>query len=227
MAQGNIALVTIDRTRIKSVEILSKRWGTLTSTRLDYRRRDGGWDEQLREVYDHGHAAAIIPYDPQRDTVLLVRQFRYVDHMLGGEGDMIEVAPAFSMPMTRKAASAARRWRNSASSCETCAIFTPATPARAALPSRFIFRRPLCARRSRGRGRRSSGRGRGYRSAGMAVGGGARRPLTKAASSTLKPSCCCAKSSWKNCGNIPVDPENLAPYVPPTFQGPSPLGVGR
>lgn len=76
--------------RIKSVDTLSRRWGTLTSTRLDYRRADGRWEEQVREIYDHGHGAAIIPYDPERGTVLLVRQFRYVAHLVGGGGDMIE-----------------------------------------------------------------------------------------------------------------------------------------
>ena len=80
-----------DRIRVKSVETLSKRWGTLTRTVMDYRRRDGRWDEgQVREVFDHGHGAAIIPYDPDRGTVLLVRQFRYVVHSLGDDGEMIE-----------------------------------------------------------------------------------------------------------------------------------------
>lgn len=79
-----------ERIRIKSVETLADRWGTLTSTKLDYRRANGHWEEHIREAYDHGHAAAIIPYDPQRDTVLLVKQFRYVPYSQGDSGDMIE-----------------------------------------------------------------------------------------------------------------------------------------
>lgn len=79
-----------DRIRIKSVDTLSKRWGTLTSTKLDYRRADGRWEEHSREIYDHGHGASIIPYDPARDTVLLVRQFRYTPFSIGDSGDMIE-----------------------------------------------------------------------------------------------------------------------------------------
>lgn len=44
-----------------------------------------------REVYDHGHAAAILLYNPTRQTVLLVRQFR-VPALLGGDGGaLIEV----------------------------------------------------------------------------------------------------------------------------------------
>ncbi len=78
------------RIRVKSTEMLSKRWGTLTNTTLDYQRADGRWEEQKREIYDHGHAAAIIPYDPARDTVLLVKQFRYTPFSVGDSGVMIE-----------------------------------------------------------------------------------------------------------------------------------------
>lgn len=30
----------------------------------------------VREVFERGHAAAVLPYDPQRDEVVLIRQFR-------------------------------------------------------------------------------------------------------------------------------------------------------
>jgi ADP-ribose pyrophosphatase len=37
----------------------------------------GGWSEVLlREVLERGHAVAVLPYDPQNDTVLLIEQFR-------------------------------------------------------------------------------------------------------------------------------------------------------
>lgn len=38
---------------------------------------DGGWSEVLqREVFERGHAAAVLPYDPERDRVALIEQFR-------------------------------------------------------------------------------------------------------------------------------------------------------
>lgn len=38
---------------------------------------DGGWSDVLeREVFERGHAAAVLPYDPERDQVALVEQFR-------------------------------------------------------------------------------------------------------------------------------------------------------
>ena len=66
-----------ERIKLVGIETLSKAWGTLTRATLDYRRTDGTRHTQLREVYDHGNAAAIILFDPARRTVLLTRQFRY------------------------------------------------------------------------------------------------------------------------------------------------------
>ena len=37
----------------------------------------GGWGAPIkREVFERGHAAALLPYDPVRDEVLLIEQFR-------------------------------------------------------------------------------------------------------------------------------------------------------
>jgi len=44
---------------------------------LRHRQHDGGWSGTMtREVFERGHAVAIIPYDPWRDRVLLIEQFR-------------------------------------------------------------------------------------------------------------------------------------------------------
>lgn len=61
--------------------------------RLDFaqRRRDGGWQQLRREVYDHGNAAALLPYDPTRGTVLLVRQIRFVTYLNGYPHPLLEV----------------------------------------------------------------------------------------------------------------------------------------
>ena len=45
--------------------------------RLQHEKAQGGWtDELIREVLERGHAAAILPYDPGHDRVVLVEQFR-------------------------------------------------------------------------------------------------------------------------------------------------------
>ena len=53
-----------DRIRIRSEEVLSDDWAVLKKTVLDYRRRDGQWETQIRQTYDRGDGAVILPYDP-------------------------------------------------------------------------------------------------------------------------------------------------------------------
>ncbi|AEY02865.1 ADP-ribose pyrophosphatase [Oceanimonas sp. GK1] len=49
----------------------------LLKVRLRHRLFAGGWSPTLtRELFDRGHAAAVLPYDPVRDEVVLVEQFR-------------------------------------------------------------------------------------------------------------------------------------------------------
>lgn len=69
---------TIDDAPVRIIEekLLADDWATLTKYTIDYRRRDGGHETQIRQVYDRGNGACIIPFDPDRGTVLLVRQFR-------------------------------------------------------------------------------------------------------------------------------------------------------
>jgi len=59
---------------------------------IRYEREDGVIDTLVREVHDHGHGAAVLPYDAERGTVLLVRQFRLPAYLTdGGDGFIIEV----------------------------------------------------------------------------------------------------------------------------------------
>ncbi len=44
---------------------------------LRHRRHDGGWTKPVhREVFISGDAVAVLPYDPVRDEVVLIEQFR-------------------------------------------------------------------------------------------------------------------------------------------------------
>lgn len=45
--------------------------------RLRHRLFNGQWSRALsREIFERGHAAAVLPYDPIRDEVILIEQFR-------------------------------------------------------------------------------------------------------------------------------------------------------
>lgn len=76
--------------RNHSSEVLSDGWSLLTKHTFELKRRDGNWDGQVREVYNRCHAAVILPHDPARDTVLLVRQFRLPVFLQGHKEPLIE-----------------------------------------------------------------------------------------------------------------------------------------
>lgn len=84
---------TPDYLKVSDSEVLSNSWGTLTRHRIEYRRRDGDWQEQVREVYEKGHGATCLLYDPERNCVLLTRQFRLPIWAAGRDPMLIE-APA-------------------------------------------------------------------------------------------------------------------------------------
>lgn len=62
-----------------------------------------------REVHDHGHGAAVLPYDPERRTALLVRQLRLPVHAAQGDGLLLEAAAGLIDPGDVDPAAAARR----------------------------------------------------------------------------------------------------------------------
>lgn len=78
------------RVVIEQVEPLSHRWAKLDRYTIRYTRQDGREELQLREVHDHGHGAAVLPYDASRGTVLLVRQFRLPAYLHDHDGFIIE-----------------------------------------------------------------------------------------------------------------------------------------
>jgi len=76
--------------RIRSEEVLWRGWSSFTRYVFDLRRRDGSVETLAREVQDYGNAVAVLPIDPARGTVLLVRQFRLPAYLSGGDGMLIE-----------------------------------------------------------------------------------------------------------------------------------------
>ena len=78
---------------IENVEPLMKGWGQLDRYTVSHERLDGEHQTVVREVYDHGNAAAVLLYAPGARTVILTRQFRLPPH-LNGDGAMMVEAPA-------------------------------------------------------------------------------------------------------------------------------------
>ncbi len=66
---------------------------------LRHRRFDGAWSEVMsREVFERGHAAAVLPYDPMRDAVVLIEQFRVGALAAGMEPWLTEIVAGIIEP---------------------------------------------------------------------------------------------------------------------------------
>mgnify|MGYP002623009055 FL=1 len=60
--------------------------------RLRHRKFDGGWTgEMSREIFERGHAASVLLYDPDLDAVVLIEQFRAGALAAGFEPWLIEI----------------------------------------------------------------------------------------------------------------------------------------
>ncbi|MGB8273999.1 MAG: ADP-ribose diphosphatase [Alphaproteobacteria bacterium] len=61
--------------------------------RLRHRLHDGSWSAPItREVFERGHAAAVLPYDPKLDSVVLIEQFRIGAFAAGRPPWLLEIA---------------------------------------------------------------------------------------------------------------------------------------
>ncbi|MDE1159130.1 MAG: NUDIX domain-containing protein [Neorhizobium sp.] len=80
-----------ERARIVGETILSNGWTRLSSYDLDYENRKGETNRLTREIYHRTPAACILLYDPQRDSTVLVKQFRLPAHLIGEKPFMLEV----------------------------------------------------------------------------------------------------------------------------------------
>ena len=80
------------RARIITAIPLSQDWGELTKYTFDFRRRDGEWQRQSREVYDRGNGATILLYNRSKRSVILTRQFRLPLFVNDHAGFLLEAA---------------------------------------------------------------------------------------------------------------------------------------
>ncbi|HUX82364.1 MAG TPA: NUDIX domain-containing protein [Halothiobacillus sp.] len=59
------------------VDALYRGFFALNRYRLRFQRYDGTWSSEIdREIFERGHAVAVLPYDPVRDQVVMIEQFR-------------------------------------------------------------------------------------------------------------------------------------------------------
>ncbi|MBV9753822.1 MAG: NUDIX domain-containing protein [Hyphomicrobiales bacterium] len=75
---------------IRATEILARGKGIAKKVTFDYEAHDGQTVVNTREVYEIDDAVAVIPFDQERGTVLLTRQFRLPAWLSGYRGSLIE-----------------------------------------------------------------------------------------------------------------------------------------
>ena len=67
--------------------------------RLRHKKHDGGWSEPFqREVFERGQAAAVLPYDPVLDRVVLIEQFRPGAYAAGYHPWLVEIVAGIIDP---------------------------------------------------------------------------------------------------------------------------------
>lgn len=87
-----------------TVEILEQRtcyqgFFRMEHYRLRHRRYDGSMSRLLnRELFERGHAAAVLPYDPVLDQVVLLEQFRIGALTLAGGPWLLEIVAGIIEP---------------------------------------------------------------------------------------------------------------------------------
>lgn len=75
--------------KIREAKVLSNNWYTLKKIIFDYKNSRGEWVNLSRESYDRGNGAAILIYHPQKNTVILTRQFRMPTYINGNDSGML------------------------------------------------------------------------------------------------------------------------------------------
>jgi len=102
--------VSGDDVKIIQHETLYQGFARLDRYRLRHRLYDGGFsDEMEREVFERRHTVGVLLYDPRRDEVVLVEQFRLPAHLAGFPAWELEIVAGITDHDGESAADLARR----------------------------------------------------------------------------------------------------------------------
>ena len=77
MQKKNQPTFTYNDVEIVKKDAAFKGFFQLDKVQLKHRLFEGGWSgEMSREIFERGHAVAVLPYDPILDKVVFIEQFR-------------------------------------------------------------------------------------------------------------------------------------------------------
>ena len=105
-----------DRVRIIAREIMARGFGLLEKITVQRRRSTGETQTLTRDIFDTGDGVTLLPYDRERGTIILIRQFRAVAFLKDGTEAIIEACAASSKARTPSRVSSRKPKRRPASS---------------------------------------------------------------------------------------------------------------
>ncbi len=94
MAKANADYAQFDATDVEILEKKTpfKKYFQVDEYTIRHRTHDGGWSKPIhREIFERGHASGMLPYDPIKDLVLLIEQFRPGSYAAGYSPWLLEV----------------------------------------------------------------------------------------------------------------------------------------
>jgi GDP-mannose pyrophosphatase NudK len=80
--------------KIKEEKILSDNHYILKEVQFDIQKKNGEWETQKREVFDHGNAVTALLYNTEKQTIILTQQFRVATYLNGNGSGMLTETPA-------------------------------------------------------------------------------------------------------------------------------------
>lgn len=75
--------------QLKQEVILSQKRSVLKELHFDIQKKNGKWERQQREVFDHGNAVTALLYNEQTGNVVLIKQFRMASFINGNSTGML------------------------------------------------------------------------------------------------------------------------------------------
>lgn len=75
--------------KINDIKILSDKHFVLKQIDYELQQKNGEWENQKREVFDHGNAVSALLYNKEQKTVILTRQFRIATYVNGNTSGML------------------------------------------------------------------------------------------------------------------------------------------
>ncbi|PQJ65987.1 ADP-ribose diphosphatase [Photobacterium angustum] len=82
----------VDDVKVEAKDIVYNGFFKMVKYRFRHKLFAGGWSDTVnREMFERGHAAALLPYDPVTDEVVLIEQFRVGAMVAGCEPWQLEI----------------------------------------------------------------------------------------------------------------------------------------